>query len=506
MPGNLLKRDSTFWFLLALAHIICVNILSRYMLTYYPNTGDEFAILFQSKIFSLFSLTGDAPPLLEGFRSHYLAVKNGKWFSQYPPVYPLMLLPGTLIGNPLLMVSLLSGGMIFSLCALLGKVFGEQRRKEILIFGLFFAFSPTVLFHSASYYSHIGALLIYSLALHAFFVWYDRRETKSLVWLSVCFGLGVGIRPFTFFLLSLPLGVFLLCQKEVRKSGKSLSAIIAPFTALLIILVCYNFNQTGSWTELSYLKAGKNEVKLSLSNISGASFIRLVEMIDETSKWLFGSGFFASGSLKDSFPQDFNIGLFLFVFSLSALPFLSQNSYSKEKLFFRIAFASSLAVLLGHVFYNFQGGRFGERFFFEVTWFVLAGLIFAMKSLSDSIKSKVAPVVTYGLYGLLIFSSLGLYIPATVKVIRESNLKRMDPFIKTEGDQYQNAVVHLSYVPDYDTSFYTRNNPDLSGRIFLNFSGNLSKSFAQFKDRKHYFYIYDRQLNKSKIIPIERKN
>jgi hypothetical protein len=474
------------------------------MLTYYPNTGDEHAILFQSKIFSQFRLTAEVPPFPDNFIGHYLEFSNGKWFSQYPPVYSLMLVPGIFIGQPAFIVSLFSGAAILCLSHLLFRVFGKGCFWEILIFTGLVAFSPTILFHAASYYNHIGALLIYALILNSFFSYFETREPKSLLFLSLLFGLGIGIRPYTFFLLSLPIIIFLFLQKEVRGSLKSLLHLIIPFSIMLLLLLLYNFNQTDSWNDISYLNAGNNSAKLSLIHFNSISFERVFQMIGETQRWLLGLVIFSSGNLREMLPGEINLGLFLFFVCLAflVLKTTSQEFLNYERVFFQLSAASVLLLIIGHVFYDFRGSRFGERFFFEITWMILAGLVFCIKNFQKVLNKKAYLLLCLGFYPLIFFSYL-IHVPATARIYRESNIKRMDLFLKTKGSEFQNSVIHVSSVPDFDATFYTRNNPDLSGTIYMIFGRDLSQSYFHFKDRKHFFYGFDQKTKKSKILPIK---
>lgn len=235
-----LFSENGVWLAIIFCHFLLVNFNSNFAMTYYPNTGDEFAILFQAKIFSLLKLVAEAPPIAEVFNSHYLEINQGKWYSQYPPVYSLLITPGVWLGYPLFIVSLFSSLTLYSLCSLLKKVLPENSSAVIILFLVLFGFSPTFLLHSSSYYNHIGALLIYTLILHNYFGFLKERRIQSLIWISLLFGLGIGIRPYTFFLLALPLAVGFIVNGIFRDGLKKIQALTLPFIALLSVLVFYN--------------------------------------------------------------------------------------------------------------------------------------------------------------------------------------------------------------------------------------------------------------------------
>jgi hypothetical protein len=66
-----------------------------------PNIHDEFAYLFQAKVFLGGHLSVPEPAgkdLLEGF---HLLRENGRWFAKGPPAQPLMLMIGYFLGRPI---------------------------------------------------------------------------------------------------------------------------------------------------------------------------------------------------------------------------------------------------------------------------------------------------------------------------------------------------------------------------------------------------------------------
>lgn len=80
-----------------------------------PNIHDEFAYLFQAKIFLGGQLSVAEPTgkdLLEGF---HLLRENGRWFAKGPPAQPLMLMVGYLLGRPIYGVWLMTLAMSVSL-------------------------------------------------------------------------------------------------------------------------------------------------------------------------------------------------------------------------------------------------------------------------------------------------------------------------------------------------------------------------------------------------------
>lgn len=496
-----LTSDEKIWLMVIFCHFCLVNFISHFAMTYYPNTGDEFAILFQAKIFSLFDLTAQAPAVAEVFESHYLEINQGKWFSQYPPIYSLMITPGVWIGYPLFIVSIFSSCTLFSLCSLLKKVLPENSNPIILIFLIIFGFSPLFLFHSASYYNHIGALFIYSMILHNYLGFLKERKMKSLIWISCLFGLGVGIRPYTFFLLSSPLALGFLKNRIFEDGWKKVFALILPFITFLGLLLLYNYNQSCEWNSFSYLKAGENASKLSLSHFNHASFSRIFTMVDETFKWLFCFGYFSTARLNVKSPEDINFGFLLF---LPIIGYLISKLITKIQVheplreFCKISLFSILVLIAGHIFYDFRGGRFGERFFFEITWMLVVFLILIVFESITSVKRASLVFLIFLLPGLLI------YVPNTILSYKESNIQRMDLFLKTQ--ELQNAVIHVGSVPSFEASFYTRNHPELEGVIYVLLNRRLIWDVLEkFPSKKHYIYNYHVDDSTSRLVELQKE-
>jgi hypothetical protein len=241
------------------------------------------------------------------------------------------------------------------------------------------------------------------------------------------------------------------------------------------------------------MKAGQNASKLSLSHFSIGSLKRLVNMINETFKWLFGFGFFSSGSLKINSPSDLNFG---FLFFLPILGYSISKMINRNEFYF-LFLSSIFSLIAGHIFYEYQGGRFGERFFFEITWMLV--LFFVLIAHEILIKIRKSP---YWIL-LIMLPSLLFYIPGTILFFRDSNIHRMDLFLKTES--MDNAVIHVGTVPSFDPTFYTRNDPELKGVIYVAMNERLIwEVMEKFPTRDHYLYNYNPLDSSNGLVQIKK--
>lgn len=364
-PGIENKPQTIALAALFIGNLCFINFLSRYARTIIPGTGDEYSIVFQSRTFAKLWLSAPPPPLPEFFRTDLVVVQNNRWFGVNPPVYPLMLSPGSLIHNEALIVSLLSSSILVLLFFLVKNIYRDIPLAWLTV--LIFWPSPSFLFYSASYYNHIGALLILLICLNLLFHILESKRYGLLWVVGLLVGLGAGIRPYTFMCLAFPLAIFILIQ-VAREKRTALVQTVPAFAAMFLvflILLLYNRELSGSFTQFPYFESIQNYKALSLSNFNAANLRRLGGMLDETLKWLFALGNF--GNLKRG-ADEWNLGIYLGVIAMlfgvgkSFIKNTSGRSYGL--LFLGLAFA----LVIGHIFYDYPvvGGRYGERFFFEV--------------------------------------------------------------------------------------------------------------------------------------------
>lgn len=205
-----------------------------------------------------------------------------------------------------------------------------------------------------------------------------------------------------------------------------------------------------------------------------------------------GFGYFSSGILNWKTPTDINFG---FLFFLPIIGFLVSKM--KKSPFHSIALGSILCLVLGHIFYDYQGGRFGERFFFEITWMLLLFLILFMHEILSA-KSRSS----YWMLILLV-PAFVIYIPKTIVAYKNSNIQRMDLFLKTKT--LENSVIHVGSVPSFDPSFYARNHPELKGTIYVALNPRkIWEVMEKFTGKDHYVYSYDLDKNTSKLLMLEK--
>jgi hypothetical protein len=127
----------------------------------YPHISDGFCYYFQAKIFAGKALFAPAPPLPEFFQFEWIAVHQGRWFSIFPPGWPLLLAAGISLGVPVLVNPVLGALCVLVVFHLAKTLYGS---RQGLLSALFCCLSPFFLFMSSEFMSHTAALLFTSLS------------------------------------------------------------------------------------------------------------------------------------------------------------------------------------------------------------------------------------------------------------------------------------------------------------------------------------------------------
>jgi hypothetical protein len=159
----------------------------------YPHISDGFGYYFQAKIFAGAALFAPAPPLPEFFQFEWVAVHEGRWFSIFPPGWPLLLAAGIKLGAPALVNPFLGSLCVIVIFHLARALFGL---RQALLCALFCCLSPFFLFMSSEFMSHTAALLFTSLSTLSVVKAAARRSGMTLfVGAGAAAGMAFLIRP-----------------------------------------------------------------------------------------------------------------------------------------------------------------------------------------------------------------------------------------------------------------------------------------------------------------------
>lgn len=258
--------------------------INRNVLHSFMNSADEHSCYFFAECLRMGRLWVEPHPLSEFFNVVHVGNKGGKWFSVYPPGWPLIFAFGLGWGiqdylNPLMSALAL---IFFFLAG--KKIFGASAALTGL--GLA-AFTPFFAFTSASYFSHSTSLLMISIFLYGNLKWHEAQNPKSqILWAGIAAlasGYGLMTRYLSMAAVMAPFIIYRLLrlvQKRDRwtKAETIFTAVLGLMMALIFL---HNFSVSGnplkapnkydkSWERLGF--KGEYSVKEGLIHIMARFF------------------------------------------------------------------------------------------------------------------------------------------------------------------------------------------------------------------------------------------
>jgi hypothetical protein len=215
---------------------VLLCLATVYVAHSHPMTQDDYAALFQSRVFASGHLTGEFPPdLLERLipqiyrnRFLYASDQTGAVASAYWPGFALLLAPFSFIGAPWACNPLLASLALVLMGKLAVRFTGNSEAfgwAMLLALG-----SPAFTAMATTYYSMTAHLL-----LNLTFVWLLlERTTGRLLLAGVVGSFALALHhPLPHALFALPWILWLATRHDARRSLLTLGAGYAPFVILL---------------------------------------------------------------------------------------------------------------------------------------------------------------------------------------------------------------------------------------------------------------------------------
>lgn len=148
------------WPVVALISVLAFVITAftaRYVLDEYPVSGDEYAYIFQSRIFNLGKLWVEPWPLEKYFERFYIFNLGEKVVTQYPPGWSAVLAATSVTGVPISLVVPILGASTIPILYLLGL--RRHGAATGLVAVCFFAGSAFFVMNSATFFNHPATTL-----------------------------------------------------------------------------------------------------------------------------------------------------------------------------------------------------------------------------------------------------------------------------------------------------------------------------------------------------------
>jgi len=226
------------WLVLACAVFVFVfsGLFSYLVLDHSPHINDEISYLFQAKIFKLGKFYVPSPCAKEFFNFTHI-INNGKWYSQYPPGHPIILLFGLLIGAPWIINPFLASlGII--LFYFLGK---EIYNVKVGIWASFLgAISIWYLVMSSTMMSHLSCAFFITLFLLFFFRSLKKPSIRNGFFCGLGLGMAILIRPQAAIFICIPF-VFFYAIKMLSKLKIMWKNALTVFSIILVFILFFGF-------------------------------------------------------------------------------------------------------------------------------------------------------------------------------------------------------------------------------------------------------------------------
>lgn len=248
----MLKKIRIPWPVLASALFVFVftNLFSFFIFGHMPRVHDEIDYLFQAKIFKSGRFFVPSPCAKESFDFPHM-VNNGKWYSQYTPGYPFLLLLALFAGAPWILNPLLA-----SLAIILFYFIGKEIYSSGIgiLTSILGAISIWFLLMSSTMMSHTSGLFFISFFL--FFLFRSIKNPSVVNGLLAGLGLGMAflIRPYNAVLLSIPFILFYAAKlfQDFKKRLKNAAAIVLIMFTFISFLLVYNQITNGHPLRMGY--------------------------------------------------------------------------------------------------------------------------------------------------------------------------------------------------------------------------------------------------------------
>lgn len=247
------SKKSLFITLIFLSGLILTNLGTYLFFERIPHVTDSVVQVFHGKIFATGQLVAPCPPLKEFFDFNPLMImREGKWYSVYPPGHSFLMMFGVLVGIPWLINPLL-GTFTVILFYLLGKeIYDEKTGRIAALLGLL---SPFLIIMSSGFMNHTSSLFYGTL----FMLFFAKTLKNNKIRYSIISGLGLGIminiRPYTALAIAVPFFVYSvwLLFRAIRVYLLRLTIIAVVTLCLIGVLLGYNYATNGSPTLFGYV-------------------------------------------------------------------------------------------------------------------------------------------------------------------------------------------------------------------------------------------------------------
>jgi hypothetical protein len=416
-PGENRPVAGRLFIMLVLLSIICLcltTVYARYVLQMFPNSGDEYAYLFQSATFQGGRLYNPTHPMQQSFRCSHIPAKDGKWVGRFPPGWPALLalagvfhIPAWLC-NPILSLLVLWVLFLFA-----REVFGT---KVALITAAALVCTPFFIFNGASYFAHMATLLFLLLFYYHGILFCRRGNVSYGVLAGIWIGCAFVNRPFTALLVAAPFLIYFFVSTPWRQHSRWIW-FLAGSAPLLLLLLYYN------------------------RQITGNPFLQVTTWVDAEERLGFVKGYTPLHGLRF---MAWRLRDLLYWASPAVLVLLPPAFWFAIRLkrgWAALVTSVFIVVVLGYFFYwSYGGNQYGPRFYFEAYPFASLGVAAILFGNGGRIPGRRILQIAFILGAVFSVCTLPRHTVVEHGVIDE----RRDLYNLVERENIENAVVIVS--------------------------------------------------------------
>jgi len=257
---------TTVRWILSLLAVALAAVITSWVLRGAVVTDDENVYLFQAAILRHGRAAWPAPDLGDWFANVFVVAQNGRWFGQYPPGQPLLLVPFLALGLPRLLPVVLAGFNTWLTMTVARDAAGPAAG---MVSGVLLIASPLFLLTSGTLLSHPAAY--FGLALAAWGALRLRPTDTVAGGLALGGGLGLCLitRPYTAVTVGGVLGVAALVVVARERRPRGAAAALLAGVAFGALFLGYNAAVSGDPFVTGYQALrGPGQVELGFGPIA----------------------------------------------------------------------------------------------------------------------------------------------------------------------------------------------------------------------------------------------
>jgi hypothetical protein len=240
------SRRAFEWGMALVVFAFCA-FLAQYCFAAQAATGDSMSMRFQARLLASGHLFAVSEAQREFFNTPEALDASGRWFSQFPVGWPLVLAVPMRLGIEWLVAPLLTALTVVWFYRFVAGVIADAPARWTAIM---LAVSPWLLFLGSSQENHISVVALLVLALSALPTWVSSSDGRTIARSAALIGVAVAsaaaIRPYDAALVGVVVGVFQLTNARTSLHRRSLVVQIAAGAIPLAVLLLANARTAGN--------------------------------------------------------------------------------------------------------------------------------------------------------------------------------------------------------------------------------------------------------------------